>query len=71
MKAVFIDELHTIPYDSLYFTLYKIYDVEQSDILDNLYKLKNDMGGYVNIKKTRFMPLYEWRNNQIDEILKD
>jgi len=71
MKAVFIDEVNYMGSGNQFFTLHKIYDVEQSDILDNLYKVENDKGFYVNVKKTRFMPLYEWRNNQIDEILKD
>lgn len=71
MKVVFIDEENLINSGNQYFTLYKVYEAGQSIIFDSMYAVKNDRGYLVNVKKKRFMPLYEWRNKQIDEILKD
>ena len=71
MKVVFIDEENLISSGNQYFTLYKVYEAGQSIIFDSMYAVKNDRGYLVNVKKKRFMPLYEWRNKQIDEILKD
>jgi hypothetical protein len=70
MKVVFIDEENLIN-SGKYFTLYKVYEAGQSIIFGSMYAVKNDKGYLVNVKKKRFMPLYEWRNKQIDEILKD
>lgn len=71
MKVVFIDEVNNLHSGNQYFTLYKVYEAYQSNMMDNLYIVTNDKGHEVNVRKTRFMPLYQWRNKQIDEILKE
>ena len=71
MKVVFIDEVNNLRSGNQFFTLNNVYDAEQSVIMDGLYLVKNDKGFEVNVKKTRFMPLYEWRNIQIDKILNE
>ena len=52
-------------------TINKIYDALEHDGNSDLYQIQNDefeMGSYF---KTRFIPLAEWRDKQINNLLDD
>jgi hypothetical protein len=70
MKVVFIDEVNNLKSGNQYFTLYKVYDANPSNIFDEkMYLIKNDAGYEVNVKKSRFITLAQHRDNKINEIL--
>ncbi len=66
MKAVFISETK-----SYFLTQGKTYEVMETYPEQTIYKIINDDGNLGRYSKSMFMTLEEWRDRQLNEILKE